>query len=155
MSKIYSVKFEQALPISLQEAWDFISSPHNLKVITPDYMKFEVTNEAFSENMYPGMVITYKVRPLFNIPLNWCTEITHVNHLHYFVDEQRFGPYSFWHHQHHIKEVDGGVLMTDIVHYKIPFGWLGDIANFLFIKSQLNQIFDYRFKKLNSLFIKK
>jgi ligand-binding SRPBCC domain-containing protein len=102
--------------------------------------------------MYPGMMITYKVSPLLGIRLDWCTEITQVNHLTYFVDEQREGPYTIWHHQHHFEEIEGGVLMTDIIHYKIPFGVLGNLANRLFIKRQLRSIFEFRIKKVNELF---
>jgi hypothetical protein len=96
--------------------------------------------------MYAGQIIEYTVKPLLGIPLYWMTEITHVQEGAYFVDEQRFGPYIMWHHQHHFKEVTGGVMMTDIVHYKIPLGFLGDIAHWLFVKKQLQGIFDFRFK---------
>ena len=102
--------------------------------------------------MYPGQVIEYKVHPILGIPLYWMTEITHVVQHKYFVDEQRFGPYELWHHQHHFKEVPGGVEMTDHVHYKLPFWFLGDIANVLFVKKQLKGIFDYRFKKVVEMF---
>jgi ligand-binding SRPBCC domain-containing protein len=102
--------------------------------------------------MYPGQIIEYKVRPVLGIPLYWMTEITHVADQQYFVDEQRFGPYSLWHHQHHFKAVEGGVEMTDIVHYKLPLGWLGDIANNLFVKAQLKKIFAYRYQKTEALF---
>ena len=94
--------------------------------------------------MYPGMIITYKVSPLLGIKLNWMTEITNVKEYEYFVDEQRIGPYSLWHHQHKIEPIDGGVLMTDIVTYQPPFGFIGAIANSLIIKKRLQQIFDYR-----------
>jgi ligand-binding SRPBCC domain-containing protein len=107
---IHSLKFEQKIPISIDEAWDFLSSPKNLKTIT------------------------------------------HVSEPNYFVDEQRFGPYIFWHHQHHIKAIEGGVEMTDIIHYKLPFGILGDIMNYLMVKKQLQQIFDFRFKKVIELY---
>jgi ligand-binding SRPBCC domain-containing protein len=102
--------------------------------------------------MYPGQVIEYTVKPVLGIPLYWMTEITHVKEGEYFIDEQRYGPYSLWHHQHHFKEISGGVEMTDIVHYKVPFWFLGDIANTLFVKQQLKKIFDYRFKAINNRF---
>src|SRR5690606_35147038 len=102
--------------------------------------------------MYAGQIIEYKVRPLLGIQLSWVTEITHIVEGSYFVDEQRFGPYSFWHHQHFIKPVTGGVEMTDIVHYKIPLGIIGRIMNSLFIKKQLNDIFLYRRSRLDELF---
>ena len=102
--------------------------------------------------VYAGQIIEYKVHPILGIPLYWMTEITQVEHHKYFVDNQVFGPYSLWHHQHHFKEVEGGVEMTDIVHYKLPFWFLGDIANSLFVKAQLKEIFDYRFKKVEEIF---
>lgn len=133
------------MPISLQEAWEFFSSPANLQHITPANLGFNIISKHHGQSMYPGQIIEYTVRPVLNIPLYWMTEITHVEPLRYFVDEQRYGPYSLWHHQHHFKEVPGGVQMTDIVHYKIPFWFLGDIANSLFVKKQLKAIFDFRF----------
>jgi ligand-binding SRPBCC domain-containing protein len=102
--------------------------------------------------MYPGQLIEYTVRPLLGIPLYWMTEITHVQEGVYFVDEQRFGPYALWHHQHHFTAIEGGVEMSDIVHYKIPMGPLGQLANTLFVAAQLRQIFDYRYKKVEELF---
>ncbi|WP_276371199.1 SRPBCC family protein [Chryseolinea sp. H1M3-3] len=134
----------QKLPASVSEVWDFISSPVNLKEITPVHMGFEVTNGMGSEKMYPGMIITYKVSPLLGIRLNWMTEITHVKDLEYFVDEQRIGPYAMWHHQHKIEPIAKGTLMTDIVTYQPPFGFFGAIANTLIIKGQLQNIFEYR-----------
>ena len=146
MSKVFSIKTVQFLPISLQAAWDFFSSPANLKEITPDNLGFNIVSKHHGDKMYAGQIIEYTVRPVLNIPLYWMTEITHVEPLKYFVDEQRYGPYSMWHHQHHFKAVEGGVEMTDIVHYKMPFWFLGDIANTLFVNRQLKTIFDYRYK---------
>jgi ligand-binding SRPBCC domain-containing protein len=152
MSKVYSFKTIQQLPISLDVAWDFFSSPDNLKKITPADMGFNVVSKYHGEKMYPGQIIEYKVSPVLGIPLYWMTEITHVQDKEYFVDEQRFGPYSMWHHQHHFKAVDGGVEMTDIVHYKLPLWFLGDIANTLFVKKQLQHIFEYRYKIVEQQF---
>jgi ligand-binding SRPBCC domain-containing protein len=152
MSKVYSLKFVQVLPVSLEEAWDYFSRPSNLKDITPPSLNFKIISRHQGDRMYAGQVIEYKVHPVLGIPLYWMTEITHVKELQYFVDEQRYGPYSLWHHQHHFREVEGGVEMTDLVHYKIPFWFLGDIANSLFIKKQLAEIFDFRFKKAEALF---
>ena len=148
----YQLHTTQKLPATIQEVWDFISSPANLKEITPPHMGFIVTSSTGSQKMYPGMIITYKVSPLLGIKLDWMTEITHVRDFEYFVDEQRIGPYSIWHHQHKIEPIEGGVLMTDIVTYEPPFGILGAIANTLIIKSQLNQIFDYRTVALEKRF---
>ncbi|MEY3620179.1 MAG: hypothetical protein RLZZ391_545 [Bacteroidota bacterium] len=146
MSKVYTIHTEQFIPISLNEAWDFFSSPANLAKITPSKMGFNIISKFHGEKMYPGQIIEYTVKPILNIPLYWMTEITHVVEGAYFVDEQRFGPYTMWHHQHHFKAVPGGVKMDDIVHYKIPMGFLGDIAQVLFVKKQLQGIFDFRFK---------
>jgi ligand-binding SRPBCC domain-containing protein len=150
---VYTLKRKQSLPISLEHAWDFFSSPANLKEITPDYMDFRVTSDPeFLGKMYAGQVITYTVKPVMGIPLFWMTEITHVQDHQFFVDEQRQGPYSMWHHQHHFKSIPGGVEMTDLVHYKIPFGPLGWIAYHVFIRRQLEQIFSYRYKVLEERF---
>lgn len=148
---VFSIKSKQVLPISLQEAWDFFSTPKNLQTITPAYLRFKITSE-IADHMYPGQVITYTVKPLLGIPIFWMTEITHVKEGIYFVDEQRFGPYALWHHQHHFKEVEGGVEMIDLVHYKLPLGPLGSLANFLFVRKQLKGIFDYRFQFLETHF---
>ncbi len=149
----YKLSTVQKLPISLEEAWDYFSSPFNLQKITPPYMGFQITSEQTPETkMYQGMIITYKVSPVLGIKLNWMTEITHVEDKKFFVDEQRFGPYALWHHQHHFKEIEGGVEMRDIVNYKLPFGILGDIAHVIFVKAQLKAIFDYRYKKLEEVF---
>ncbi|MDZ7741673.1 MAG: SRPBCC family protein [Bacteroidota bacterium] len=140
----YQLVETQKLSVSVSEIWDFISSPVNLKEITPEHMGFLVTSNNGEVKIYPGMIITYKVSPLPGIKLNWMTEITHVKEFEYFIDEQRIGPYSMWHHQHKIEPIEGGVLMTDIVTYQPPLGILGAIANSLFIKNQLRSIFDYR-----------
>jgi len=150
--KIYTLSKKQFLPITLDQAWDFFSSPVNLKKITPEYMGFEITSDLGDGKMYPGQIISYVVTPVLGIPMSWTTEITHVVDQKYFVDEQRFGPYSFWHHQHWFKAVDGGVEMTDIVNYGLPLGFLGQIANTLFVKSKLQEIFDYREKVVDKYF---
>ena len=134
----------QKIPASLGEVWHFISAPDNLRDITPPYMQFTVTSKTGGDHMYAGMIITYKVSPLLRIPMRWMTEITHMRENEYFVDEQRVGPYRLWHHQHKITAVEGGVEMTDIVTYAPPFGPIGKIANALFIKRQLREIFEFR-----------
>lgn len=148
----YQLIKTQKLPVSVNEIWDFISSPINLKEITPEHMGFKVTGNTGSEKMYPGVIITYKVSPLLGIKLNWMTEITQVREYEYFVDEQRIGPYKMWHHQHKIEQIDGGVLMTDIVTYLPPMGILGALANSLIIKNHLQQIFDFRTVALEKRF---
>ena len=152
MSKIYSIKTVQNMPISLDEAWEFFSRPDNLKDITPSNLGFNIISKHHGERMYAGQIIEYIVKPILGIPLYWMTEITQVANHQYFIDEQRFGPYSLWHHQHHFKEIEGGVEMTDIVHYKIPFWFLGEIAHALFVKKQVKNIFEYRFIATESKF---
>ena len=149
----FTLKRIQRLPISLDHAWDFFSAPDNLKVITPPYMGFHVrADPAFLSQMYAGQIIDYTVKPVLGIPLYWMTEITHVEHQRFFVDEQRVGPYALWHHQHHFKAIEGGVEMTDLVHYRLALGILGRLAHALFIRRQLEGIFNYRWKKLEELF---
>lgn len=152
MSKVYSLKTVQQIPISLTDAWDFFSSPENLKEITPANLGFNIISKHHGSRMYQGQVIEYTVRPILGIPLYWMTEITHVEKQQFFVDEQRFGPYSLWHHQHHFKAIEGGVEMTDIVHYKLPLWIFGDIANTIMVRNQLRQIFDYRFTAVEERF---
>lgn len=148
----YTIKTVQRLPIDIHTAWDFFSSPKNLKLITPNHLGFEILSNSDSETMFAGQIITYNVRPILGIPLFWMTEITHVEVGRYFVDEQRFGPYALWHHKHFFKEIEGGVEMTDLVHYKLPLGILGNLAHWLFVKKQLKTIFDYREKALTARF---
>ncbi len=144
----YQLIREQKIPTTQAEIWDFISSPANLKLITPSYMGFDITSGNVPEKMYEGMIITYKVSPVAGIKTDWMTEITHIREQEYFVDEQRIGPYKLWHHQHHIYPIKGGVLMRDIVTYAPPFGILGKIANALIIKKKLNEIFTFRYNTL-------
>ena len=149
----YCIKTEQKLPITLNEAWDFFSSPKNLSEITPKEMGFIITNKP-SKEIFAGQIITYKVSPIAGIKLNWMTEITQVKDKQYFIDDQRLGPYALWHHQHYFKEIEGGVLISDEVNYKLPFGILGDIIHALIVKNKLKKIFDYRFNVLEERFEK-
>lgn len=149
--KIYTKSSKQNLPISIQEAWEFLSNPKNLKTITPDYMGFLIESGA-DRPMFPGQIIEYIVTPVLGIKTKWVTEITHVQELRYFVDEQRFGPYSLWHHKHFLKEIPGGVEMEDVIHYKIPMGFIGQLVHPIIVKPKLDEIFDYRRKKLIDLF---
>jgi len=141
--KIFKLKYSQKLPINLNEAWDFLSSPNNLELITPKSMDFNITDWD-KKKAYPGQIIQYTVKPLLGIKINWVTEITQIRDKEFFIDEQRFGPYTFWHHKHFIKEIEGGVIMEDVIHYKPPFVIIGVLLNFLFINSKLNTIFKHR-----------
>jgi ligand-binding SRPBCC domain-containing protein len=151
--KSYHLEFSQKLPVSIHEAWEFFSSPSNLAKITPKEMAFEVTSDIKrATEMYPGMIITYKVSPVMGLKIDWMTEITQVQPLKYFIDEQRFGPYKFWHHQHHFEEIPGGVLMSDILTYGMPFGIFGQMANGIFVANKLQQIFNYRKEMVDKMF---
>ena len=149
--KIYRLETVQKLPISQKEAWDFLSDPKNLKRITPDYMGFEILSGA-ADKMYAGQIIQYLVTPVMNIPTKWVTEITHVDDGNYFVDEQRFGPYSLWHHKHFLKPIPNGVEMVDIIDYKIPLGILGQLVHPILVAPKLKEIFEYRKQALIELY---
>ena len=149
--KIYRLHTKQNLPISVDEAWKFLSNPANLKTITPSYMGFNILSGADRE-MFPGQIIQYIVTPVLGIKTKWVTEITHVVDKQYFVDEQRFGPYALWHHKHFIKPIKGGVEMEDIIDYKIPLGWIGQLMHPILVKPKLSEIFEYRKHKLEEIF---
>jgi len=148
---LYQFQAKQNVPISLERAWDFLSDPKNLKIITPPEMGFHILSGA-DRPMYPGQITHYLVSPLKGVKTQWVTEITHVVDKQFFVDEQRFGPYKFWHHKHFLKSIEGGVVMEDIVHYKLPMGFVGTIAHGLFVRKKLETIFEFRRNKLIELF---
>lgn len=141
----------QELPISLDEAWQFFSRPENLAKITPPDLGFEITSPPRQE-MYAGMIVSYRLRPLAGIAVPWVTEITHVKKPHFFVDEQRSGPYRFWHHQHHFEAAGAGVWMTDLVHYQLPFGRPAQLLLGRMVARRLAAIFDFRTRALNGFF---
>ncbi|TAD87582.1 MAG: hypothetical protein EAY75_06040 [Bacteroidetes bacterium] len=151
MSKTYSLKTVQQFPADMDAVWQFFSRPDNLKNITPTNLGFKIRSRHHGPEMYAGQIIEYTVKPILGIPLYWMTEITQVKERAFFIDEQRYGPYSLWHHQHHFETVGNGVQMTDIVHYKLPLGVLGDVANTLFVRAMLRNIFDFRIKKAEEL----
>lgn len=148
---MYQFKRTQLVKTDIQTCWDFFSSPKNLKKITPEYMGFDVLLD-IPEKMYPGLMIEYTVKPVFSIPMKWITEITHVEPLKFFVDEQRKGPYKIWHHEHHFETVENGVMMTDIVSYELPMGFLGRMVHPFIVEKKLKEIFDYRFKVVEEYF---
>jgi ligand-binding SRPBCC domain-containing protein len=150
---LHSLRTTQFIPKDLPTMWAFMSSPENLARITPASMGFEILSDRKDlKHMYQGQIIEYYVSPVLGVKMHWVTEITHVKENEFFVDEQRFGPYSFWHHKHFLKAVDGGVEMEDILHYRLPFGFLGKIVNSLFVKKKIETIFEFRRKKLEELF---
>lgn len=152
-SGIYSFTINQVLPISIEEAWDFFSTPENLSKITPSEMGFNITS-SITEKIFAGQIITYKIGILPLIKSNWVTEITQVNSPNYFIDEQRFGPYKMWHHQHIFVKKENSIEMKDVVHFKLPFGFIGHLAFHLFVKNKLNKIFLHRKDSLSKYFKK-
>jgi ligand-binding SRPBCC domain-containing protein len=152
--KIYNLQRKQFLPISLSEAWEFFSTPKNLAKITPEHMGFKILYISGGDKAYAGQIIRYHVNILPGIKVHWVTEITQVKEPFHFIDEQRFGPYALWHHQHHFKEVPGGVEMTDEVNYAIPLGILGRLAHWLFVGREVNRIFEHRYQVLEEYFRK-
>ena len=145
------IRQEQFIPLPIDQVWEFFATPKNLNAVTPKELDFKITS-VVPEKMYPGLIITYKIKPMFNIPLDWMTEITHIQAPHYFVDEQRMGPYHIWHHEHHFKEVEGGTLMTDILHYDIGKSFLGWFAGKLFVDRKVREIFSFRYQSLEQHF---
>ena len=148
----HSIKTVQKIPISLEEAWAFFSNPANLQAITPSNMGFKVISKHHGEKMYAGQIIEYTVKPVLGIPVYWMTEITQVKDKEYFIDEQRFGPYALWHHKHFFEPTENGVKMTDVVHYALPLGIIGQMMNALVVKNKLKEIFEYRVKAVNEIF---
>jgi len=149
--KLYCLQRTQILSIDIKQAWNFFSNPSNLNTITPPWLGFQITSEV-PEKIYPGLLITYQVTPLLGIPMDWVTEISQVQEPHFFIDEQRLGPYQFWHHQHVFKETANGLEVRDIVNYSLPLGILGQFAHSLFVSKQLKEIFDFRYKVLEEKF---
>ena len=145
-----SIKAIQRIPVNIEKAWSFFSNPANLRLITPPEMKF-TTLSSFEGSIYAGQLIEYKVRPLLGIPLYWMTEITSVDELNSFTDEQRKGPYRVWKHQHYFKQIEGGVEMTDIVHYQLPYGILGKMMHGITVKKKLKALFHYRYLQIEKL----
>ena len=149
--KIYKLHSKQILPVSLAEAWEFFSVPENLDRITPDDLSFEIRSGS-GDRTFAGQIITYRIRPVFNIPMLWVTEIVQCVDQSYFIDEQRFGPYRFWHHMHRFTETENGVLMEDHLHFALPGGWLGELVAGGFVKKKVDGIFEHRGKVLQKLF---
>ena len=141
------LEFKQYLQIPVEHAWKFFSNPANLARITPKAMNFIITSRV-PENIYPGLIITYKVSPVLGIPFSWVTEITQVKEPFYFIDDQRSGPYAIWHHEHYFEPVENGVMMTDKLFYKVPLGIIGKLLDNFFIHKKVAGIFEFRKKIL-------
>jgi ligand-binding SRPBCC domain-containing protein len=149
--KIYTLHKKQQLPITLDKAWEFLSNPKNLAIITPDYMSFKIMSK-IDRPLYTGQIIQYIVTPLLGLKTKWVSEITHIEEKKYFVDEQMYGPYALWHHKHFVKEIEGGVELEDIIDYKVPLGILGQLVHPFLVQPKLEEIFNYRQEKLVALF---
>lgn len=149
---VHQLKVVQEIPGSPAAIWNFFASPGNLAKITPKAMDFRVISARWDKEIYPGQIIEYYVRPLLGIKMYWMTEITQVRSGEFFIDEQRKGPYNIWHHEHHFENIDGGVRMTDLLHYSIPYGFIGSIANAIVVKSKLRALFEYRVKAIEGIF---
>ncbi len=150
--RLFTVNRSQKIGLELENAWEFFRNPSNLKEITPDHLGFEITKDGLPEEIYQGLIISYRVKPILGLPLNWVTEITEVSRPFSFIDEQRFGPYKFWHHRHTFESIAGGTLITDEVNYGLPFGVIGQLMNTVLVKHQLKKIFDHRFDYLEKKF---
>lgn len=149
--KTFFLERRQVLTTDLQSAWHFFSAPRNLRRITPPWLDFRITSRV-PEQIYPGLIITYRIRPLAGIAVPWVAEITHVAAPFFFVDEQRQGPYRFWHHQHRLQEAAGGVEKTDLVHYSLPGGLVGIGLHAILIRRKLDEIFRFRYHALQRIF---
>ncbi len=150
--KIRKIQFKQFIAADIDTVWTFFSNPENLNAITPPELSFDILSDLKDQKMHAGLIIQYRIRPFLNIPFSWTTEITHCENKQFFVDEQRFGPYAFWHHQHHFKAVEGGVEMTDIVHYSVGWGPLGILIDNIYVHNQLKHIFEYRLLQVDKFF---
>ena len=150
-SGTYTLKVKQDLKMSLEDAWNYFSNPSNLSEITPSNMGFNITSEK-SKFMYVGQIISYKVTPLLGIKMNWVTEITHINDKMFFVDEQRFGPYKMWHHEHLFIENGDKTEVTDKVSFKLPGGFIGRLFAPVLVIPQLKKIFNHRIEVLEKKF---
>lgn len=148
---LFRFQTKQALPVSLEEGWSFFSDPRNLSAITPPWLTMEVTSD-LPARMYPGLIITYRIRPVLGLAMDWVSEITHVDEPFYFVDEQRFGPYRFWHHQHHFRAIEGGIACVDTVHYALPPVPFSGLLNRAMVRRKLAEIFAFRRERLEARF---
>ena len=141
---IYQLERTETVSLSVEACWRFFSNPRNLEKITPPTLNFRIKRR-LPEEIYPGLLIEYRVSPLLGIPVTWLTEIVQVEAPHFFADEQRVGPYRLWHHEHFFRALpEGGTEVRDLVTYVPPWGPLGALLNRIVIRAQLERIFAYR-----------
>ncbi len=148
----YIFNAEQFLPITINKAWEFFSDAENLAVITPPALGFKVLSSVRNREIYEGMIIDYRVRPLFKVPLHWRTEIAKVEKPYSFTDRQLKGPYKLWEHTHHFFEKENGILMKDRVKYQLPYGVIGELTHSILVRNKIEDIFAYRQQVLNQIF---
>jgi ligand-binding SRPBCC domain-containing protein len=149
---LHKLYFSQKLPIDLQQGWEFFSTPANLEKITPPSLALKIKHHHDQKIIYPGQIIVYSVEPLWKISMEWITEIVAVQKPVYFIDEQKFGPYTFWHHEHWFTSIPNGILIEDVIYYKVPFGMIGKALHHFKIRKDLFNIFSYRNQILEKLF---
>ena len=149
---MYKLKFAQKLPISVEESWAFFSQPTNLLHLTPPHLGFEMLDTEKNKKIYPGQIISHLIRPFLKIPIEWTSEIVQVHEPYYFIDHQICGPYRFWHHEHRFNPIDKGVEIVDLIHYKLPLGYIGQFFHFVKVQKEIQTVFSYRKRKLEELF---
>ena len=149
---MYTFQHHQELCLSIEQCWEFFSNPANLKVLTPPSLRMDIEEKDNSPKIYPGMILSHTIRPFLNIPLQWISEITHILPFQYFIDEQLYGPYKFWHHEHRFRPSTKGVEVSDTIHYMMPYGYLGQAAHRLGIKQKIEEAFVFRKNTLEELF---
>lgn len=140
---IYRLYYRQVLNLPRDEAWLFFSSPHHLNSITPDFFTIKPTSEV-PEQIYSGLMISYSMKAVLGIPMDWLSEISHCEPLNFFVYEQRIGPFKFWSHEVRLTEMDTGIILEDIVFYAMPLGMIGRLVHQFFIARKLTDIFTTR-----------
>ncbi len=150
-SGVYILESHQRVNASLDKVWDFFTVPENLNAITPSNINFKITSTNL-QKIYSGQIIAYSIKIFPFIANNWITEITFIKDKEFFIDEQRVGPYAMWHHEHHFKEIDNGVEMTDRVVFKLPMGVIGNFIAGKWVKNKVKSIFEHRFKVIENLF---
>ena len=148
---LYRIESVQELPIPIEQAWEFFSNPENLSELTPGSYQFSLSNGT-GKKMYAGQLLVYKVYPFFWLKRTWVAEIVQLKEQQYFIDQQVSGPFKFWRHEHHFTPTDGGVIVRDILYYRMPYGWLGRLVHALFVGRKLDRNFVYRKDQLRLLF---
>ncbi|MEO5825983.1 MAG: SRPBCC family protein [Gemmatimonadales bacterium] len=146
----YTLMRTTVLPADLQEVFDVFKNPRNLEAFTPSWLGFRILSTS-DEIVREGTRIRYRLS-LAGFPISWESRITEYAELSHFADEQLSGPYKSWYHRHTFRAVPGGVEMTDVVEYALPFGGLGRLVHWLVVRHQLRAIFDYRTNVMTDMF---